>query len=121
MGSSSRRSVPKGNQIPKLSPSSSSFPAAAATKGTAATTVVLSLVTVSVATTTPGSSGGCDERQRRRLGKPLMAMMASYLSPIMWKEATPIELARQEPPIVMVVRKFSYESSRRVLPYHHMQ
>ncbi|KAF1856039.1 hypothetical protein Lal_00038618 [Lupinus albus] len=76
MGSSSRRSVPKGNQIPKLSPSSSSFPAAAATKGTTATTVVLSLVTVSVATTTPGSSGGCDERQRRRLGKPLMAMMA---------------------------------------------
>ncbi|KAF1855199.1 hypothetical protein Lal_00012461, partial [Lupinus albus] len=36
MGSSSRRSVPKGNQIPKLSPSSSSFPAAAATKGTTA-------------------------------------------------------------------------------------
>ncbi|KAF1885857.1 hypothetical protein Lal_00042731 [Lupinus albus] len=32
---------------------------------------------VSVVMATPGNSGGCDERQRRRLGKALMAMMAS--------------------------------------------
>ncbi|KAE9591048.1 hypothetical protein Lalb_Chr20g0114021 [Lupinus albus] len=49
---------------------------------------------------TPGSSGGCDERQRRRLGKALMATMV--------EGSYPIDLAQQEPPIVMIVRKVCY-------------
>ncbi|KAF1881322.1 hypothetical protein Lal_00023358 [Lupinus albus] len=68
---------------------------------------------VSVAMATPGSSGGCDERQRRRLGKALMATMArSY----------PIDLAQQEPPIVMIVRKVDSISIKlqRMSQTHHL-